>query len=219
MVNRALPIPEADWQRHRTTIAELYALFPLDTVIKHMQNVYGFSATSKQYKRRLSMWCIEKNLRADDMERLLHSSDGDKTVRGITISDSKLRRYRRRQEKRALSTRVSTAAGTGFADGSHLDLARSVLIDPVSCTSFDEPSSAINAGFSFIRALPPNTSEVVDHQQLCLARPQLKPRRLANSGDVVGQALLVMLVRAVARSTTSLTMHRYVNFCYFQIYQ
>lgn len=60
--------PDAEWNRHKDTIYDLYINknFTLPKTVDVMREKYGFSASARMYKTRLKEWKITKNLKSED---------------------------------------------------------------------------------------------------------------------------------------------------------
>ena len=94
---RAPVVADSIWERHKENIALLYAKHTLAHVMSEMKNVHGFSATEKQFKRKLTCWGLDKKVKSHEFESLLRDPNGARKVRGIEVSESKVRRWKTRR--------------------------------------------------------------------------------------------------------------------------
>ncbi|KAF7553420.1 hypothetical protein G7Z17_g3661 [Cylindrodendrum hubeiense] len=75
-------IPTAQWELHKKQIRTLYLVEDntLDQTIKIMTNRYGFSATDKQYVRKLKNWGMKKNVRSHQWKKSVSLVQGRKAL-------------------------------------------------------------------------------------------------------------------------------------------
>ncbi|TGO91199.1 hypothetical protein BPOR_0036g00290 [Botrytis porri] len=106
----ARPAPEEHsaekWERQRVTFTQLYTTEdkPLKEVMKIMENEYGFRATSRQYKRRIEQWKLDKNIKENDMRVILRKDSKRKRegknsefrISGREIEPKKIQRFAQR---------------------------------------------------------------------------------------------------------------------------
>ncbi|KAL8701677.1 MAG: hypothetical protein Q9201_004780 [Fulgogasparrea decipioides] len=100
------PLP-SDWQQYRETIHRLYVTedLPLSDVVHTMKQSHGFTATERQYKRRISEWHIDKNVKEDEMRAIIsieaeRQRQGKKSifyVRDREVGPKKIERFARRK--------------------------------------------------------------------------------------------------------------------------
>nr|RBQ89584.1 hypothetical protein FVER53263_20022 [Fusarium verticillioides] len=55
-------ITRAEWDRHKEAIVAMYPYKTLPDLMKYMTNVYTFSASKQQWKKKLREWNLTKNL-------------------------------------------------------------------------------------------------------------------------------------------------------------
>lgn len=67
------PIGPRDWEHHRETIERLYVTDDrsLPEVVGMMSSLHGFVATERQYKRRISDWHLDKNVKDEEMRAII----------------------------------------------------------------------------------------------------------------------------------------------------
>ncbi|KAL8639648.1 MAG: hypothetical protein Q9228_003342 [Teloschistes exilis] len=67
------PIGPRDWEHHRETIERLYVADDrsLPEVVSMMSAWHGFVATERQYKRRISDWHLDKNVKDEEMRAII----------------------------------------------------------------------------------------------------------------------------------------------------
>ncbi|KAL8730934.1 MAG: hypothetical protein Q9166_003724 [cf. Caloplaca sp. 2 TL-2023] len=63
----------SDWGEYRNTIQRLYVTEDksLPDVVDEMKATYNFIATERQYKRRISEWHLDKNVKDDEMRAII----------------------------------------------------------------------------------------------------------------------------------------------------
>ncbi|KAL8789264.1 MAG: hypothetical protein Q9195_006910 [Heterodermia aff. obscurata] len=96
-----------DWELQRERVCHLYCQKdqPLKRVIDEMKSQYGFAATERQYKRKITEWRIDKNVKDDEMRAILAKQDARKRegkdsvfyVRGRLVQNKKIDRFRHRK--------------------------------------------------------------------------------------------------------------------------
>ncbi|KAL8708675.1 MAG: hypothetical protein Q9220_006500 [cf. Caloplaca sp. 1 TL-2023] len=102
------PRPMAAWDDHRDTIEQLYVKEDksLPDVVLTMQRVHGFHATERQYRRRISAWDLDKNVKDDEMRAMIamanaRSQQGKRSVfflRGRQVDEKKIDRFAQRKK-------------------------------------------------------------------------------------------------------------------------
>ncbi|CAK7229491.1 hypothetical protein SBRCBS47491_007265 [Sporothrix bragantina] len=95
-----------DWELHRERITELYRDqgLHLRQVQEIMSERYGFHASQRMYKTRISKWAIDKNLKQADVAAILRmqqmrAAQGKKskfTIRGRDIDFARVEQYLKR---------------------------------------------------------------------------------------------------------------------------
>ncbi|KAL8644425.1 MAG: hypothetical protein Q9210_007260, partial [Variospora velana] len=101
------PISSQSWQEHRHLIQRLYVDQgrPLPEVVEEVDRLTGFWATERQYKRRISAWSLDKNIRDDEMRaiiairvrRLRRGKQSLFYVRDRQVNSKKIARFARRK--------------------------------------------------------------------------------------------------------------------------
>ncbi|KAL8957437.1 MAG: hypothetical protein Q9193_005289 [Seirophora villosa] len=101
------PTSSQSWQEHRDLIQQLYVdeKRSLPNVIKEVQRLTGFYATERQYKRRISAWSLDKNIKNGEMKaiiameaiRLRKGKQSLFYVRGRQVDPKKITRFARRE--------------------------------------------------------------------------------------------------------------------------
>ncbi|KAL8951251.1 MAG: hypothetical protein Q9222_002753 [Ikaeria aurantiellina] len=102
------PEPACAWNNYRETIEQLYVAedLSLPDVVLTMQKTHGFSATERQYRRRISAWDLDKNVKDDEMRAIItmenvRSQLGKKSiffVRGRQVDKKKIDRFAQRKK-------------------------------------------------------------------------------------------------------------------------
>ena len=102
------PTTSGHWERQRSLIHQLYVAEDksLPQVVDEMRGISGFTATERQYKRRISEWRLDKNIKDDEMRaiiatqswRLRHGKASKFYVRGREVDAQKIKRFARRKE-------------------------------------------------------------------------------------------------------------------------
>ncbi|KAL8686547.1 MAG: hypothetical protein Q9224_005415 [Gallowayella concinna] len=101
------PILPNDWEDHRETIKRLYVTEDraLPEVVKEMKRLHNFVATERMYKRRISDWNLDKNVKDEEMRAIItrevtRSRQGKKStfyVRGRLVDQKKIERFAQRK--------------------------------------------------------------------------------------------------------------------------
>ncbi|KAI4273958.1 MAG: hypothetical protein L6R38_006221 [Xanthoria sp. 2 TBL-2021] len=106
----------SDWEDHRDIIQHLYVTEdnPLPDVVDEMKRKYRFVATERQYKRRISEWHLDKNVKDEEMRAIIaveamRLRQGKKStfyVRGRLVDRKKIDRFvqRKRIDRSALES-------------------------------------------------------------------------------------------------------------------
>ena len=107
----AVPTPQSvfhprsskDWDRYRDIIQRLYVAEDktLDEVMKKMALSHSFSATARQYKRKINEWRLDKNVKDEEMRVIIATrktrlQQGKKSVfyvRGRPLDPKKIDRF------------------------------------------------------------------------------------------------------------------------------
>ncbi|KAK6533738.1 hypothetical protein TWF694_002669 [Orbilia ellipsospora] len=104
-------IPLWQWERHKEKFIELYSnqKLPLAECINIMETQHSFTASRRQYLAKIRDWNIDKNIKPGEMrvavrkvlERWVNEGkDTSITVRGVTLTRDKLKRFLRREESK-----------------------------------------------------------------------------------------------------------------------
>ncbi|KAI4265078.1 MAG: hypothetical protein L6R35_007211 [Caloplaca aegaea] len=101
------PISSQSWEEHRPLIQRLYVDQgeALSEVVKEVGRLTGFWATERQYKRRISAWSLDKNIKDDEMRaiiairvrRLRRGKQSLFYVRDRQVNPKKIARFARRK--------------------------------------------------------------------------------------------------------------------------
>ncbi|EPS36645.1 hypothetical protein H072_9791 [Dactylellina haptotyla CBS 200.50] len=105
-------ISPEDWNAQRENFTKLYVEdnIPLHKCMELMQTNHGFSATRRQYLRKIREWNIDKNVKGTEMRVALrkvlerwirHGKDTTVEVRGVIITKDQLKRFLRREASKA----------------------------------------------------------------------------------------------------------------------
>ncbi len=96
-----------DWEGHREIIKRLYVNEDkaLQEVVKEMEISHNFVATERMYKRRISDWDLDKNVKDEEMRaiiacRAMRLQQGEKSafyVRGRLVDRKKIDRFAQRK--------------------------------------------------------------------------------------------------------------------------
>ncbi|KAL8941876.1 MAG: hypothetical protein Q9216_001986 [Gyalolechia sp. 2 TL-2023] len=102
------PTTHRHWEEQRSLIQQLYVTEDksLPQVVDEIQRISGFTATERQYKRRISEWRLDKNVKEDEMRaiiamqswRLRQGKASKFYVRGREVDALKIKRFARRKE-------------------------------------------------------------------------------------------------------------------------
>ncbi|KAL8801398.1 MAG: hypothetical protein Q9200_006958 [Gallowayella weberi] len=97
-----------DWEGHREIIKHLYVTEDraLSEVVKEMKRLHNFVATERMYKRRISDWNLDKNVKDEEMRTIIaceamRSQRGKKStfyVRGRLVDRKKIDRFAQRKK-------------------------------------------------------------------------------------------------------------------------
>ncbi|KAK4186698.1 ankyrin repeat-containing domain protein [Podospora australis] len=125
-----------EWEAHRSSIEDLYSHQEksLCQVMKVMEQLHGFSATKKMYKKQIRAWGLGKNVRTHEMKAMIRieerrRKEGKAThffLRRKPVNPSKIRRF---------ANRYKLADSEGTAD-----LEPQVATPPEVTYSTPEPS-------------------------------------------------------------------------------
>ncbi|KAL2015640.1 hypothetical protein VTK56DRAFT_5061 [Thermocarpiscus australiensis] len=136
----AAPDTALDWAAYRSRIEDLYWTQhkELPEVMKTMEDLYGFAATKKMYKKHLKAWGLEKNIKTSEMiamieiarRRRLQNKGTLFVRRGKPVDPGKLRRFAKRR-------------GLLVADGAAASLSDQQVATPPNITyTTPEPDNA-----------------------------------------------------------------------------
>lgn len=102
------PTSSEEWENYRETIQRLYVVEDksLPEVIDEVKQMFGFIATERQYKRRISQWRLDKNIKDDEMRaivseqasRLRQGKASVFYVRDRRVDPQKIKRFVRRKK-------------------------------------------------------------------------------------------------------------------------
>ncbi|KAL8751311.1 MAG: hypothetical protein Q9184_006113 [Pyrenodesmia sp. 2 TL-2023] len=102
------PTSSEEWEDYRETIQRLYILEDrsLPEVIDGVAQIFGFVATERQYKRRISEWGLDKNVKDDEVRaivseqasRLRQGKASVFYVRNRRVDPKKIKRFVRRKQ-------------------------------------------------------------------------------------------------------------------------
>ena len=67
------PSSREHWEEQRRSIEAKYLDRPLHQLRAEMREEHGFEATERQYKRRISYWYLDKNVKTDDMLAVVYA--------------------------------------------------------------------------------------------------------------------------------------------------
>ncbi|KAH0562057.1 hypothetical protein GP486_003241 [Trichoglossum hirsutum] len=113
-----------DWENQRSTFQQLYSKddLPLDEVMRVMEREHGFRATERQYKRRISQWHLDKNVKDNEMQfiirkqkkrKVLEDKDTAFRVRSRYVEPEKIDSSRQ-QEDVGRYVSVTTKSGCSY---------------------------------------------------------------------------------------------------------
>ncbi|KAF2149921.1 hypothetical protein K461DRAFT_296333 [Myriangium duriaei CBS 260.36] len=93
-----------DWDKNKSKISELYETHTLKQVMESME-VFGFFATPKMYKTRISKWGLDKNRKDAEMRAIVIEADRRQKLnkpsicyaRGKEVSYESVRKYFKRR--------------------------------------------------------------------------------------------------------------------------
>lgn len=113
------PPTNGDWLQYKSIITILYINddLPLASLIKHMDQIYHFRATSNMYKKRLLAWNVRKNYRRAEKEAVLAHIEEQGEVaaerlelHGRRILLGRVRRYEREERNHRMTVPVVVLA-------------------------------------------------------------------------------------------------------------
>ncbi|CAO1597792.1 hypothetical protein XANCAGTX0491_001587 [Xanthoria calcicola] len=146
LVNSHYPNLPSDWEHYRDAIQDLYITkhMALPDVIEEMKRDYKFVATERQYKRRISDWHLDKNVKDKEMRTIIavdamRLRQGKKStfhVRGRLIDRKKIDRFvqRKRIDRGALESLPGMQHLTSMSHYSASDC-MSLLPENVRCST------------------------------------------------------------------------------------
>ncbi|KAL8684664.1 MAG: hypothetical protein Q9224_006201, partial [Gallowayella concinna] len=116
--------PYLSWESHREIIKRLYVTEDraLPEVVEEMKRLHNFVATERMYKRRISRWNLDKNVKDEEMRAIIaceamRSQQGKKStfyVRGRLVAPKKIDRFA--QRKRIDRTALDSVHGIELLD-------------------------------------------------------------------------------------------------------
>ncbi|KAF4966391.1 hypothetical protein FSARC_5900 [Fusarium sarcochroum] len=84
-----------EWESVRNLIQEYFVIQneTLNKTMGYMKDQHGFTATQKEYRRRLAQWDMRKNLPKDAWHDIGEENvNGKKVIRGISVSSKRIKR-------------------------------------------------------------------------------------------------------------------------------
>ncbi|KAL9614542.1 MAG: hypothetical protein Q9167_000992 [Letrouitia subvulpina] len=112
---------EADWERYKPQIVQLYRNETLEAVKDIMKKKHRFNASTKMYKNRIGKWGLNKHIKSNEMQAIIRKqaqrSCGDSKksafrLRNYPVSGQKILRCRRNfkilSDDQALRLRANT---------------------------------------------------------------------------------------------------------------
>ena len=115
-VKKNRPSQSNDWEEYRDIVQQLYVTEdkPLPDVVDEMKRKHQFYATERQYKRRITEWQLDKNVKDEEMRsiiaveamRLRQGKNSTFHVRGRLVDRKKIDRFvqRKRIDRNALDS-------------------------------------------------------------------------------------------------------------------
>ncbi|RFU35720.1 hypothetical protein B7463_g554, partial [Scytalidium lignicola] len=104
-------ISDEEWEAQKSNFKSLYQTNTLKRSMEIMEHNHGFSASERQYKRRIKKWGLDKNVKGEEMMRMAQiqlerkmvaGKPSSFRVRGREVGGQKIRRYVKRKEIRDL---------------------------------------------------------------------------------------------------------------------
>ncbi|KAL9035312.1 MAG: hypothetical protein Q9180_004928, partial [Flavoplaca navasiana] len=145
-IEKNRPSQSNDWEEHRDIVQQLYVTEDksLPDVVDEMKRKHQFYATERQYKRRITEWQLDKNVKDEEMRAILaveavRLRQGKKStfhVRGRIVNRKKIDRFvqRKRIDRNALG---SLPGMQQFTNSSHHAASEyaSMLPESVRCST------------------------------------------------------------------------------------
>ncbi|KAI4268112.1 MAG: hypothetical protein LQ337_008032 [Flavoplaca oasis] len=140
-IEKNRPSQSSDWEEYRDIVQRLYVTEDksLPDVVDEMKRKHQFYATERQYKRRITEWQLDKNVKDEEMRAIIaveamRLRQGKKStfhVRGRIVNRKKIDRFvqRKRIDRNALD---SLPGMQQFTDSSYHAVSEEALILPES---------------------------------------------------------------------------------------
>ena len=98
-----------EWEDQRHLVEKFYHEMRLSEVMDLVQKLSGFTATKRQYKKKISEWGLSKNIPDKEMraiislqeERLQEGKSSAFEYRGRKVDQNKIERFKRRRKPNA----------------------------------------------------------------------------------------------------------------------
>ncbi|KAF5705055.1 ankyrin repeat-containing protein [Fusarium globosum] len=235
--NGATPrITRAEWDRHKEVIVAMYPYKTLPDLMKHMTNVYTFSASKQQWKKKLREWNLSKNL-SHQVARFVGKRGqsrhrvGKKTkfhLRGEPVPIDKVQRHMQAYENPSKSQTGSTPDGLTYTTIKSPTLARSNIPMPSQTAPVSAPQDPVLMASPQAPFIQPHVGAGMDQVQMAfwngrdlddLLKDVRNASQLAMNGDYMTAKPIFMecldgleVVLAPTHATFMSVLQQYVSF-------
>ncbi|CZR66739.1 uncharacterized protein PAC_16640 [Phialocephala subalpina] len=170
------PSNRVDWDNQKERIRLLYVSEnrPLRDVIAIMKERYGFLATERQYKSKVSEWKMDKNIRKTEMKFMVRKQESRKSekgkksafrIRGRPVEQRKIDRFRKERdgEMQAPAPPLSTVSGDTPSDISYFTPGDahsrlSPITPPAAVLTPDNPDAMDHSSLGMLDSFPVETN-------------------------------------------------------------
>ncbi|KAL8887253.1 MAG: hypothetical protein Q9192_006352 [Flavoplaca navasiana] len=167
------PSQSSDWKDYRDIVQHLYVTEDksLPDVVDEMKRKYQFYATERQYKRRITEWQLDKNVKDEEMRAIIaveamRLRQGKKStfhVRGRLVDRKKIDRFvqRKRIDRNALDSLPGMQQFTNSTHHAASEYA-SILPENVRCSTPPDGRTALHDISKSYRGLIPAQNDNPD---------------------------------------------------------
>ncbi|KAL8844967.1 MAG: hypothetical protein Q9176_000639 [Flavoplaca citrina] len=153
-IEKNRPSQSSDWEEYRDIVQYLYVTKDksLPDVVEEMKRKHQFYATERQYKRRITEWQLDKNVKDEEMRAIIaveavRHRQGKKStfhVRGRLFDQKKIGRFvrRKRIDRSALDSLPGMQQSTNSTHHAASEYA-SILPESVRCSTPPDDRTAL----------------------------------------------------------------------------
>ncbi|KAL8881013.1 MAG: hypothetical protein Q9198_001695 [Flavoplaca austrocitrina] len=172
-VEKNRPSQSNHWEEYRDIFQQLYVTEDksLPDVVDEMKRKHQFYATERQYKRRITEWQLDKNVKDDEMRAIIaveamRLRQGKKStfhVRGRRVDRKKIDRFvqRKRIDRKALDSLPGMQQSTNSTHHAASEYA-SILPESVRCSTPPDERTALLDNSKSYRGLIPTRETNTD---------------------------------------------------------